>query len=77
MNNVAGQELMPDLDSSEHCMLHYCFEGPGFNKRMFKWDVEVEDPEFWSVPSGDATIDGFLRQQFLETGKYFHLSDLP
>lgn len=76
LTNMDGYQPIPAPGSPEHCMLHYCFDGAGFNKRHFKWDVDITNPEFWSVPPGDDTIGGFLRQQFRETGQFFGLIDI-
>jgi hypothetical protein len=71
LTNREGHLPVPRFDLSEHCMIHYCFGGVGFDKRRFRWDLDVTDPEFWNVPPGDATIDGELRQQFRDAGHFF------
>ena len=74
VNNRHGQQRLSETCQATHCMVHYCFDGVEFNKRMFKWDVPIDDPEFWSSAPPDETIDGFVRGQFRKTAEHFQLT---
>ncbi|MEQ9412144.1 MAG: hypothetical protein RIK87_30820 [Fuerstiella sp.] len=71
LNNQSGNRMLPDASSTDHCLLHYCFGDDSFNKRTVRLEREVTDPEFWSIPGGDGTVNGFLRDQFRHTGAFF------
>lgn len=64
---------LPPLDVAGPKMLHYCYGGPGFEKRIFEESHDAEEA-VWIVPPDDGTISGAIRRQLREAGRFYGLS---
>lgn len=73
MTNFHGGERLPAESESSACLLHYAYGTPGFNKRSFRGDRDVTDLEMWNTAEDDGTVDGQLRRQARDAGRFFGL----
>jgi hypothetical protein len=64
---------LPPLGATGPKLLHYCYSGPGFEKRMFASPHDY-DEAVWIVPPDDGTISGAIRRQLREAGQFYGLS---
>lgn len=64
---------LPPRDASGPKLLHYCYGGPGFDKRRFS-DPEDSDHAVWLAASDDGTVSGEIRRQLREAREFFGLS---
>ncbi len=56
-------------------MLHYCYGGPGFDKRQFGSPQDCEEA-VWNVPLGDDTASGTIRQQLRDAREFYGIRKL-
>ncbi len=73
VTNCQGDNPLPPLDATGPKMLHFCYGGPGFDKRRFGGPTDSE-VAVWNVPPDDGTIGGAIRHQLREARQFYGLS---
>ncbi len=73
VTNCHEDRPMPPLGPTGPKLLHYCYGGPGFEKRLFGNSHNSEEA-VWAVPPDDGTISGAIRRQLREAGRFYGIS---
>ena len=73
VTNCGEDRLLPPLEAAGPRMLHYCYGGPGFDKRRFGSPPDSA-AAVWNVPPDDGTISGAIRRQLREARRFYGLS---
>ena len=72
VTNCHADRPLPPLVADGPKLLHYCYGGPGFDKRRFANTPDAEQA-VWNVPPDDGTINGAIRQQLREAREFYRL----
>lgn len=70
ISNHLEDHPLPPLGAAGPKVLHYCYGGPGFNKRTFA-SPEAADTQVWNVPEDDGSIAGAIRRQLRDARKFY------
>lgn len=73
LTNCYENTLLPPLDASGPKLLHYCYGGPGFDKRRFSSPSDANHA-VWNVAPDDGTTSGAIRRQLREAREFYRLS---
>lgn len=73
VTNCQEDQSPPALVPQGPALMHYCYGGPGFNKRCFATSSGA-DTEVWNVPAEDDTVSGLIRRQLHEARDFYGLS---
>lgn len=72
VTNCYEDQPLPPLDAAGPKVLHYCYGGPGFDKRRFN-QLSDADESVWKVPTDDGSIAGTIRRQLREAREFFEI----
>lgn len=70
VTNCHENHSLPGLDAVGPKLLHYCYGGPGFDKRSFDQPSDADD-RVWHVPDGDSSIAGAIRKQLRAARRFY------
>lgn len=70
MLNLQGDHLLSDSLDEGPAMIHYCYPGAGFNKHHFD-NEPASQRDVWRVAESDSTINGLVRRQLREAGRFY------
>ncbi len=70
VTNCDEDRPLPSLTATGPKLLHYCYGGPGFQKRQFITPQHSE-ADVWIVPPDDGTISGAIRRQLREAREFY------
>ena len=73
LSNFQEDQPLPQLDAAGPKVLHYCYGGPGFNKRDFG-TAEAANEQVWKVPEDDGSIAGIIRRQLRDARKFYGIA---
>lgn len=73
VTNCYEERPVPPLDSAGPKMLHFCYGGPGFDKRRFHKPSDAEE-QVWKVPDDDGLIAGAIRRQLRNARKFYGIA---
>lgn len=72
VTNCDEVQPLPTLDADGPKVLHYCYGGPGFDKRRFHQPTDANE-SVWKVPEEDGSIAGAIRRQLREAREFFDI----
>ena len=72
VTNCLEDQPLPPLGDNGPTLLHYCYGGDGFNKRLFVTPADA-DHFVWNLPQGDSSLAGVIRDQLREAGEFYGL----
>ena len=73
VTNCHEDQPLPPLGAAGPKVLHYCYGGPGFNKRTFD-NSAAADSQVWNVPDDDGSIAGAIRRQLRDARKFYEIA---
>jgi hypothetical protein len=67
-----GSRPLPPVTASGPCLIHYCYQDPGFHKHWYD-TAEGATRNVWQVPDDDGTVCGNIRGQLHQACDFYGL----
>ena len=67
-----GNRPLPAIESSGPCLIHYCYEAPGFGKHQYD-TLEAAEKDVWQAAPDDGSVVGNVRGQLRHACEFYGL----